>query len=84
MNKNRIKEFAEAFANHLFDEALLQSHDDKSVVESKLQMWLTDEFSGASSKKITEKDARHMPAKAAGKVEMRGSRPATPKRKGTT
>jgi hypothetical protein len=77
MTPDRIKQFADSFAFHLFDEALLKSTQDKDVVEGMLHRWLMKEFSDVSSKKIMEKDARHMPAKEAGKVEMRGSRPAT-------
>ena len=44
MTPERIKEFSEAFAFHLFDEVLIKSHDDKCVVEAKLNAWLTDEF----------------------------------------
>jgi len=40
-----IKDFAHRFACHLFDEALLKSHDDKCVVEAKLQRFLAAEIS---------------------------------------
>ena len=75
MSKEQIIKFADKFACHLMDEALIS---EREVVESKLIRALMKGFADVSSKKITEKDARHTPAKEAGEVEMRGSRPATP------
>jgi dsRNA-specific ribonuclease len=44
MTTQRIKQFANDFSNHLFDESLLITHQDKLDVESKLQIWLNREF----------------------------------------